>query len=147
PGHTSKLVKWLVDHPVDCIVLFSENKSTPQLEGRASGKTKVEICTVITEVIFKDDGNWAETFKDHPENLKKSYCEQVVKFTHTGNRVVLDPEGHMNLLWAVEKEFPWYSNLHRLWRGIPLYTPKAIVNSMPGASCGMQLLALVQSKS
>ncbi|KIK72070.1 hypothetical protein PAXRUDRAFT_22440 [Paxillus rubicundulus Ve08.2h10] len=60
---------------------------------------------------------------------------------------MLDAEGHANLLQAVEKEFPWYSDLHSLWRGILLYTPKAIVNSMPGASHGMQLLALVQPKS
>ncbi|KIK71812.1 hypothetical protein PAXRUDRAFT_22801 [Paxillus rubicundulus Ve08.2h10] len=77
PGHTSKLVKWLVDHPVDCIVLFSENKSAPRLEGRASGKTKVEICTVIDEVIFKDDGDWAETFKDHPAKFSKAVQDRL----------------------------------------------------------------------
>ncbi|KIK74011.1 hypothetical protein PAXRUDRAFT_176915, partial [Paxillus rubicundulus Ve08.2h10] len=152
PGHTSKLVKWLVDHLVDCIMLFSENKSTPRPEGRALGKMKVEICMVITEVIFKDDGDWVETFKDHPVKfskaiqdrlgtLKKSYHEQAVKFTQTGNGVMLDAEE------AVENKFLWYSDLHSLWRGIPSYTPKAIVNSMPGASHGMQLLALVQPKS
>ncbi|KIK72720.1 hypothetical protein PAXRUDRAFT_21659 [Paxillus rubicundulus Ve08.2h10] len=113
---------------------------------------KVEICMVITEVIFKDNGDWAETFKDHPAKfhkavqdqlgiLKKSYCKQAVKFTQTGNGVMLDAEE------AVENQFLWYSDLHSLWRGIPLYTPKAIVNSTPGASCGMQLLALVQPKS
>ncbi|KIK74741.1 hypothetical protein PAXRUDRAFT_19588 [Paxillus rubicundulus Ve08.2h10] len=70
---------------------------------------KVEICMVIAKVIFKDDGDWAETFKDHPAKfskaiqdqlgtLKKSYHEQVVKFTQTGNRVMLDAEGHANLL-------------------------------------------------
>ncbi|KIK83853.1 hypothetical protein PAXRUDRAFT_152985 [Paxillus rubicundulus Ve08.2h10] len=120
PGHTSELVKWLINHPVDCIVLFSENKSAPQLEGRALGKMKVEICMDIAKVIFKDNGDWAETFKDHPAvgNLKKSYCKQAVKFTQTGNGVMLDAEGHTNLLQAVEKEFPWYSDLHRLWRGI-----------------------------
>ncbi|KIK79677.1 hypothetical protein PAXRUDRAFT_160717 [Paxillus rubicundulus Ve08.2h10] len=71
PGHTSKLVKWLVNHPVDCTVLFSENKS------RALGKTKVEICTVITEVIFKDDGDWAETFKDHPAKFSKAVQDRL----------------------------------------------------------------------
>ncbi|KIK75840.1 hypothetical protein PAXRUDRAFT_784346, partial [Paxillus rubicundulus Ve08.2h10] len=84
-------------------------------EGRALGKTKVEICTVIAEVIFKDDSDWVETFKDHPMKfskavqnrlgtylfaklLKKSYREQVVKFTQTWNGVRLDAEGHANLL-------------------------------------------------
>ncbi|KAF8836120.1 hypothetical protein BDN67DRAFT_984158 [Paxillus ammoniavirescens] len=152
PGHTSKPVKWLADHLVDCIVLFSENKSIPWLEGRALGKMKVEICTVITKVIFKDNSDWAETFRDHPTKfskgiqdrlgtLKKSYRKQAVKFTQTGNRVRLDAEE------AVETEFLWYSNLHSLWRGIPSYTPKVIVDSTPGASRGMQVLALVQPKS
>ncbi|KIK72693.1 hypothetical protein PAXRUDRAFT_21687 [Paxillus rubicundulus Ve08.2h10] len=64
---------------------------------------------VIAEVIFKDDGDWVETFKDHPAKfskaiqdqlgiLKKSYCKQVVKFMQTGNGVMLDAEGHVNLL-------------------------------------------------
>ncbi|KIK72595.1 hypothetical protein PAXRUDRAFT_172689 [Paxillus rubicundulus Ve08.2h10] len=77
PGHTSKLVKWLINHPVDCIMLFSENKSAPRLEGSASGKMKVEICTVITKVIFKDDGNWAETFKDHHAKFSKAIQDQL----------------------------------------------------------------------
>ncbi|KAF9222990.1 hypothetical protein BS17DRAFT_818312 [Gyrodon lividus] len=48
---------------------------------------------------------------------------------------------------AVEKEFPWYSDLHGLWKGIPSYTPKSIVNSTPGVSRGTQLLTLVQPKN
>ncbi|KIK74280.1 hypothetical protein PAXRUDRAFT_20038 [Paxillus rubicundulus Ve08.2h10] len=77
PGHTSKPVKWLVDPPVDCTMLFSENKSTPRPEGRASGKTKVEIFTVIAEVTFKDDSDWVETFKDHPMKFSKAVQYQL----------------------------------------------------------------------
>ncbi|KIK80365.1 hypothetical protein PAXRUDRAFT_766149, partial [Paxillus rubicundulus Ve08.2h10] len=83
PGHTSKLVKWLVNHLVDCIVLFSENKSTPWPEGRASGKMKVEICTVIAEVIFKDDSDWAETFKDHPMKFSKAVQDWLGMYVFT----------------------------------------------------------------
>ncbi|KIK82225.1 hypothetical protein PAXRUDRAFT_154248, partial [Paxillus rubicundulus Ve08.2h10] len=43
--------------------------------------------------------------------------------------------------------FPWYSDLHRLWRGILLYTPKSIVNFTPGTSHSTQLLALIQLKA
>ncbi|KIK79958.1 hypothetical protein PAXRUDRAFT_833827 [Paxillus rubicundulus Ve08.2h10] len=28
-GRTSKLVTWLIDHPVDCIILFSDDQSAP----------------------------------------------------------------------------------------------------------------------
>ncbi|KIJ10159.1 hypothetical protein PAXINDRAFT_157696 [Paxillus involutus ATCC 200175] len=157
-GRTSKMVKWLVDHPVDCIVLFSEDKSTPRPEGRASGRTKLEICAVIAELVFKDDEDYgllltshaakfAKAVQDRLATLKKAYCEQAVKVTQTGNGITPDTEGHSNLLQAVEKEFPWYSDLHSLWRGIPSYTPKAVINSAPGASRGAQLLALVQNKN
>ncbi|KIK95825.1 hypothetical protein PAXRUDRAFT_139847, partial [Paxillus rubicundulus Ve08.2h10] len=133
-GCTSKMVKWLVDHPVDCIVLFSEDKSTPCPEGRASGRTKLEICAVIAELIFKDDQDYALLFALHAAKICQScYHEQAVKFTQTGNGIAPDAEGHSNLLQAVKKEFPWYSDLHSLWGGISSYTPKALINSVPGA--------------
>ncbi|KIJ05064.1 hypothetical protein PAXINDRAFT_159169 [Paxillus involutus ATCC 200175] len=152
------MVKWLVDHPVDCIVLFSEDKSTPRPEGWASGRTKLEICAVIAELVFKDDEDYgllltshaakfAKAVQDRLATLKKAYREQAVKFTQTGNGITPDTEGHSNLLQAVEKGFPWYSDLHSLWRGIPSYTPKAVINSVPGASRGAQLLARVQNKN
>ncbi|KIK72513.1 hypothetical protein PAXRUDRAFT_180520, partial [Paxillus rubicundulus Ve08.2h10] len=151
---TSKLVTWLIDHPVDCIVLFSDDKSAPRPQGKPSGRTKQDICAVIAEVIFKDDADWGQAFSTHPAKftkplllrLKKNYHNQAVKFTQTGNGVALDAEGHSNLLQAVEKEFLWYSDLHGLWKGTPSYTPKSIINSTPGASGGTQLLALVQPK-
>ncbi|KAF9234059.1 hypothetical protein BU15DRAFT_79468 [Melanogaster broomeanus] len=156
-GRTSKMVKWLVDHPVDCIVLFSEDKSTPCPEGRASGRTKLEICAVIASLVFKDDEDFAPLFvlhaakfakavQDRLGTLKKGYREQAVKFKQTGNGIAPDSEGHSNLLQAVKKEFPWYSDLHSLWGGISSYTPKAVITSTPGASRGTQLLALVQKK-
>ncbi|KIK78834.1 hypothetical protein PAXRUDRAFT_162950, partial [Paxillus rubicundulus Ve08.2h10] len=128
---TSKMVKWLVDHPVNCIVLFSEDKSAPRPEGHASGRTKLEICAVITELVFKDDEDFAPL-------LKKGYCKQAVKFMQTGNGIVPDLEGH---------KFPWYSDLHSLWGGIPSYTPKTVATSTPGASQGTQLLALIQKRT
>ncbi|KIK76218.1 hypothetical protein PAXRUDRAFT_170594 [Paxillus rubicundulus Ve08.2h10] len=156
-GRTSKLLTWLIDHPVDCIVVFSDDKSAPCPQGKPSGRTKQDTCAVITEVIFKDDADWGQAFSTYPEKftkviqdclstLKKNYCDQAVKFMQTGNGVTLDAEGHSSLLQVVEKEFPWYSDLHGLWKGIPLYTPKSIINSTPGASQDTRLLALVQSK-
>ncbi|KAF9220544.1 hypothetical protein BS17DRAFT_820630 [Gyrodon lividus] len=134
------MVKWLVDHPVDCIMLFSEDRSAPHPEGRAPGRTKLEICAVITEVVFKDDKDYAQLFalhaakftkavQDHLGILKKAYHEQAVKFTQTGNGIVPDSEGHSNSMCGR--------------KGISM----ALVNSAPGASQGTQLLSLVQNKS
>ncbi|KIK80112.1 hypothetical protein PAXRUDRAFT_159547 [Paxillus rubicundulus Ve08.2h10] len=133
-GRTSKMVKWLVDHPVNCIVLFSEDKSAPHPEGQASGRTKLEICAVIAELVFKDDQDYAPLFALHAAKFAKA---QAVKFMQTGNGITPDAEGHSNLLHmskqAVKKKFPWYSDLHSLWGGIPSYTTKALINSAPGA--------------
>ncbi|KIK74771.1 hypothetical protein PAXRUDRAFT_174663 [Paxillus rubicundulus Ve08.2h10] len=42
-GHTSKLVRWLVDHPVNCVILFSGDKGAPiqrvKLQVRQSKKS------------------------------------------------------------------------------------------------------------
>ncbi|KAF8837255.1 hypothetical protein BDN67DRAFT_1014033 [Paxillus ammoniavirescens] len=65
-GCTSKLVRWLVDHLVDCVVLFSEDKGAPRPEGRASGKTKQEICSVIARIVFEKDDEYGKVFKSHP---------------------------------------------------------------------------------
>ncbi|KIK81383.1 hypothetical protein PAXRUDRAFT_808108, partial [Paxillus rubicundulus Ve08.2h10] len=102
-GCTSKIVKWLVDHPVYCIVLFSEDKSTPCPEGWASGRTKLEICTFITELVFKDDKDYrlCKLLTLHSNvlpRLKKAYHKQAVKFMQTGNGIAPDSEGHSNLL-------------------------------------------------
>lgn len=77
-GRTSKMVKWLVDHPVDCIVLFSEDKSTPRPEGWASGRTKLEICAVIAELVFKDDEDYGLLLTSHAAKFAKAVQDRLV---------------------------------------------------------------------
>ncbi|KIK72378.1 hypothetical protein PAXRUDRAFT_799078 [Paxillus rubicundulus Ve08.2h10] len=108
-GRTSKMVKWLVDHPINCIILFSEDRSAPHPEGWASGRTKLEICAIIADLIFKNDEDYAVLFATHAakfakavqdclRTLKKGYHEEAVKFTQTGNGIALNSDGHSNLL-------------------------------------------------
>ncbi|KIK77758.1 hypothetical protein PAXRUDRAFT_165809 [Paxillus rubicundulus Ve08.2h10] len=159
-GHTSKLVRWLVDHPVDCVILFSEDKGAPHPEGRASGKTKQEIYSVIARIVFEKDDEYGKVFKSHPTKftdavqnrltiLKKKYRDQACKFHQMGNGVAPKEisEGdaeYNNLLgtfWsttstmsvnsradAVLMDFPWFSDLHGLWKGIPLFSPQSCHN-------------------
>ncbi|KIK79581.1 hypothetical protein PAXRUDRAFT_160954, partial [Paxillus rubicundulus Ve08.2h10] len=62
PGRTSKIVQWLVDHPVDCIILFLEDKSTPCPQGQPSGSNKQEIYGVITKIVFNGDPEYGGLF-------------------------------------------------------------------------------------
>ncbi|KIK76535.1 hypothetical protein PAXRUDRAFT_781397 [Paxillus rubicundulus Ve08.2h10] len=70
-GCTSKLVMWLIYHPVNCIVLFSDDKSTSCPQGEPSGRTKQKICPVIAEVIFKDYTDWGQAFNTYPAKFAK----------------------------------------------------------------------------
>ncbi|KIK94028.1 hypothetical protein PAXRUDRAFT_12308 [Paxillus rubicundulus Ve08.2h10] len=123
-------------------MLFSEDKSAPRPEGQASGRTKLEIRAVIAELVFKDDQDYALLFALHAAKfakavqdclgiLKKGYREQAVKFTQTGNGIAPDTEGHIS--GGASPHTP--------------QSPKALINSVPGASRGAQLLALVQKQN
>ncbi|KIK74138.1 hypothetical protein PAXRUDRAFT_176566, partial [Paxillus rubicundulus Ve08.2h10] len=76
-GHTSKMVKWLVDHPIDCIVLFCEDRSAPCPEGWASGRTKLEICGVIADLVFKNDEDYVPLFATHAAKFTKAVQDHL----------------------------------------------------------------------
>ncbi|KIK76746.1 hypothetical protein PAXRUDRAFT_90338, partial [Paxillus rubicundulus Ve08.2h10] len=158
-----KLVRWLVDHPVDCVILFSEDKGAPRPEGQASGKTKQEIYSVIAWIVFEKDDKYGKVFESHPTKftdavqnrlttLKKMYRDQAHKFHQTGNGVAPKEisEGdaeYNNLLDAVLTDFPWFSDLYGLWKGIPSFSPKAAITATPGLRRGAQLLSIIKMKS
>ncbi|KIK75644.1 hypothetical protein PAXRUDRAFT_172158 [Paxillus rubicundulus Ve08.2h10] len=148
PGRTSKMVQWLVDHPVDCITLFSEDKSTPHSQGQPSGSNKQEIYGVIKKIVFDGDPEYGGLFMLQPAK----FSEVAKKFKQTGNGIATagisegDPE-YNNLLESVLEAFPWYMDLHGLWKGIPSISLKAVINSTPGISYGTQLLSIVKKIS
>ncbi|KIK80201.1 hypothetical protein PAXRUDRAFT_766585, partial [Paxillus rubicundulus Ve08.2h10] len=76
-GCTSKMVKWLVGHPIDCVVLFLEDRSAPCPEGWASGRTKLEICTVIAGLIFKDDKDYVPWFATRAAKFAKGIQDHL----------------------------------------------------------------------
>ncbi|KAF9235196.1 hypothetical protein BU15DRAFT_78207 [Melanogaster broomeanus] len=157
------MVQWLVDHPVDCIVLFSEDKSTPHPQGQPSGSNKQEIYGVITKIIFDGDPEYGGLFTSQPAKfsevvqnhigiLKRLYRDQAKKFQQTGNGIapIGISEGdseYNNLLESILEAFPWYMDLHGLWKGIPSIPPKTAINSTPGISCSTQLLSIVKKTS
>ena len=70
---TSKMVGWLVDHPADCIVLFSEDKGAARLQNRAHG-TKQEIYNVIARVVFEDDVKYGAHYPGAPHKFRDAVC-------------------------------------------------------------------------
>ncbi|KAI6114294.1 hypothetical protein F5141DRAFT_1213448 [Pisolithus sp. B1] len=121
-------------------VLFSEDKNAPKPHGRPHS-TKSDVYGAIADAMFKDDVKYADSYVSTPhkfhdsvahhlEHLKSKYHEYAAWFVQTGNEHVLS-------------EFPWFSDLHGLWRAIPSYSAKPIT-SAPGIQCDAQLLSLVQ---
>ncbi|KIK14354.1 hypothetical protein PISMIDRAFT_117199 [Pisolithus microcarpus 441] len=151
------MVKWLVDHPADCVMLFSEDKNAPKSHGRPHS-TKLDVYGAIADAVFKDDTKYATSYVSTPnkfrdsvahrlEHLKSKYREYAARFVQTGNgidhRVLETGPAYDNVLQRVLSEFPWFSDLHGLWRAIPSYSAKP-VTSVPGVCRGTQLLSLIQ---
>ncbi|KAF9218319.1 hypothetical protein BS17DRAFT_770768 [Gyrodon lividus] len=90
------MVKWLVDHPIDCIMLFHEDRSTPHPEGQASGRTKLEICAIVSELVFKDDEEYAPLFATHAAKFAKAIQDHLgiltltcINFTQTEKKAIV----------------------------------------------------------
>jgi hypothetical protein len=49
---------------------------------------------------------------------------------------------------VINKEFPWYDNLHAMWRDNPVYNPLAVMNveTKSSAEHVEELLAILHSK-
>ncbi|KAG1809036.1 hypothetical protein EV424DRAFT_1543181 [Suillus variegatus] len=159
PMRTNKLVNFLVEHPPDCAILFAtESKKSSNYHadlGRASGKDKGEIYSVIAKVIFHDDatyGSWYATnpikFRDSVANriasLRTKFRDIRAEFESTGAGIVpIDSETSDNLHRKIEKEFPWYNDLYRIWGSNPSFSAKTS-SSKPGADHAGDLFALTR---
>ncbi|KAG1884307.1 hypothetical protein F4604DRAFT_1919454 [Suillus subluteus] len=160
PMRTNKLVDYLVDHPPDCAILFatetSKKSSNYQADlGRASGKDKGEIHSVIANYIFHNDatyGSWYATnpvkFRDSVANritfLRNKFRDIRAEFESTGAGIVpIDSETSDNLHRKIEKEFPWYNDLYRIWGSNPSFSAKTS-SSKPGADHAGDLFTLTR---
>ncbi|KAF8833049.1 hypothetical protein BDN67DRAFT_1021658, partial [Paxillus ammoniavirescens] len=138
-GRTSKLVRWLVDHPVDCVVLFSKDKGAPRPEGQASELIDDVGTFPLPPFIYSITRLWY--------SLKKKYRDQARKFHQTGNGVAPKEISEGDAEYNNLLDFPWFSDLHGLWKGIPSFSPKAAITATPGVRRGAQLLSIIKTKS
>ncbi|KAF9231658.1 hypothetical protein BU15DRAFT_68155 [Melanogaster broomeanus] len=95
PGCMSKMVQWLVDHPVDCIILFSEDKSTPCPQGQPYGSNKQEIYGVIAKIIFDGDPEYGGLFMLQPAKFSEVVQNRIGIFRKSMN---CDPDCPRRLL-------------------------------------------------
>ncbi|KAG1833335.1 hypothetical protein EV424DRAFT_1311432, partial [Suillus variegatus] len=155
------------------ILFSSEGKkpSDPNIEGPPSGKDKNAIYAVIAEVIFSGDrvysGQYAANrtrFRDSVSNhitvLRNKFRDYRNEFESTGAGIVpLDACTAENLhgesvtyvylillikfTAKVQKEFPWYDDLRKIWGSNPSFAAKT-TSSKPGTDHAGDLFALTR---
>ncbi|KIN98422.1 hypothetical protein M404DRAFT_97961, partial [Pisolithus tinctorius Marx 270] len=137
--HTEILVQWLLSHPANCRILFSDKNSgdlPPSLSStsteRLVGHNKKEVQAMITQAIFEDDSIY-----------KDMYTASAAKFqVSMGNQC----RGLCVHTDVVLNNFPWYDNLHSIWPGNPSFDPKPF-NSEPNKNYAEGFLAVIQNKT
>ncbi|KAF8833047.1 hypothetical protein BDN67DRAFT_986288 [Paxillus ammoniavirescens] len=74
--HTNTLVEYLLIHPADCHILFSDKNTgnlTPQPQTtttKPSGHTKKDIQAVVAKVIFEGDMSYGEGYHKIPDKFQ-----------------------------------------------------------------------------
>ncbi|KAI6112544.1 hypothetical protein F5141DRAFT_1062962 [Pisolithus sp. B1] len=106
-----------------------EDKNAPKPHGRPHS-TKSDVYSAIADAVFKDDVKYADSYISTPHK----FCDSVAHHLE-----------HLKSKYReyAAREFPWFSDLHGLWRAIPSYSAKPIT-STPRIQHGAQLLSLVQ---
>ncbi|KIK33754.1 hypothetical protein CY34DRAFT_60753, partial [Suillus luteus UH-Slu-Lm8-n1] len=145
PQQTNRLVDFLIEHPVDCAILFSsDGKKTAirETDGHTLGSGKNEIHTVIAEVVFTDDAQYAGMYATNPSNLRNKFHNVCAEFESMGVGIVpIDSETSVNLHRKYEKEFPWYNQLYTIWGSHPAFATKTL-SSKPGVNHTSDLFGL-----
>ncbi|KIO14035.1 hypothetical protein M404DRAFT_18293 [Pisolithus tinctorius Marx 270] len=143
---TEILVQWLLSHPANCRILFSNKNSgdlPPSLSStsteRPVGHNKKEVQAMITQAVFEDDC----IYKDM---LKASYRKCRVRFKQSGEGIIPGHPKFANLHDVVLNSFPWYDDLHSIWQGNPSFDPEPF-NSEPNKNHAEGFLAVIQNKT
>ncbi|KIN96838.1 hypothetical protein M404DRAFT_32885 [Pisolithus tinctorius Marx 270] len=139
---TNILVNWLLTHPANQRILFSDKITTispPSPDEGPVGHNKKEVQAIIAKVIFKND----PYYKDM---LKGLYCKCCAHFKQSGEGIMPDHASYTNLHQAILNTLPWYNDLHSIWQGNPSFNSDPI-NSELDKNHTEDFLAIVQNKS
>ncbi|KAG1855239.1 hypothetical protein F4604DRAFT_1932296 [Suillus subluteus] len=82
---------------------------------------------------FDTDGTGcsAEVRDDQNDNLWNKFCDIRAEFESTGAGIVLiDSETSENLHCKIDKEFPWYNDLYKIWGSNPSFSAKMSLSKL-----------------
>ncbi|KIO03306.1 hypothetical protein M404DRAFT_145860 [Pisolithus tinctorius Marx 270] len=164
---TDILINWLLTHPTNQRILFSDKITTvspPSPDKGPVGHNKKEVQAIIAEVIFKNDPYYKDMYMAGPAKLKGSYRKCHACFKQSGEGIMPGHASYANLhhklsinlvglqslmcmiTEAVLNTLPWYDDLHSIWQGNPSFDSDPI-NSELDKNCTEDFLAIVQNKS
>ncbi|KIO05092.1 hypothetical protein M404DRAFT_25706 [Pisolithus tinctorius Marx 270] len=162
--HTEILVQWLLSHPANCRILFSDKNSgdlPPSLSStsteRPVGHNKKEVQAMIAQAVFEDDSVYKDMYTasaakfqvsvgNRLNTLKASYRKCRARFKQSGEGIIPGHPKFANLHDVVLNSFPWYDDLHSIWQGNPSFDPEPF-NSEPNKNHAEGFLAVIQNKT
>lgn len=78
--HTDKLIDWLLNHPANCRILFSDKNASdlpPLPAERPLGHNKKDVQGIIAQVVFVDDAVYKIMYAANPVKFQISVGNQI----------------------------------------------------------------------
>jgi hypothetical protein len=83
PTRTDILVRWLLEHPADCAILFygksERDYGCDKDYGPPSGKDRSEVYAAIARAIFEHDHQYASSYASLPDKFRDSVSSRISK--------------------------------------------------------------------
>ncbi|KAF8522020.1 hypothetical protein JB92DRAFT_2558186, partial [Gautieria morchelliformis] len=146
---THSLIQLLIDQPDLRRKLFSDSTRDAKDNNRRKLQAKdqkIHLHGVLAKHIFEehnavqyasDPGRFAKSVGQHLGRLKKTYARHVRELGATG--AGLEPEDVTpgseiaNKLDAIREDFPFWDDLHPMWRELPNYNAVGVTSSKHGS--------------
>ncbi|KAK0234659.1 hypothetical protein EDD85DRAFT_742218, partial [Armillaria nabsnona] len=94
----------------------------------------------------KDPTRFSWSTQQQFARLKKQYQRHVRKLKDTGGGVLPEDEA-ANVIEKIRNEWPFWDDLHAIWRELPNYNPVRISNAEGGQNHSEQAAHLFQTKT
>ncbi|KAI6165455.1 hypothetical protein EDD17DRAFT_1454051, partial [Pisolithus thermaeus] len=138
---TDRLIEWCRTHESERKKLFSDSTQDAREEGRSKQQLrhgKNQIYIEMAKAIFLHDeteefralaqvnpGMFASSIHSRLDVLKSKYRKQNALLGQTGAgrtyEELISSERTRNIIDTIQKEFPWWADLHGWWRTNPAY--------------------------
>ncbi|KAI6146224.1 hypothetical protein BKA82DRAFT_3980732, partial [Pisolithus tinctorius] len=156
-ARTDRLIEWCKTHEAARKKLFSDSTQDAREEGRSKQQLrhgKNDIYVEIAKVIFSagdesveiralaqdNPGIFAGPIRSRLDVLKQKYRKYIALLGQTGAGRTYDDlasnTSTKNIIDGIQKEFPWWGDLHGWWRTNPAYN-----STWSGADSGQNFAA------